>query len=234
MSVTADLDSDILTTIQAVEQLEQSPLPATAAKHGISYKFGGRNAEREKSFADLKYGVLIALSVIYIILAWVFSSYFLPIAIMLIIPFGLVGAIFGHWLLGFKLSIMSFIALLGLTGILVNDSIILVSRMLERIKDEGESLFKAATGASRDRLRAVMLTSLTTIGGLVPLMFEKSVQAQFILPMAVTIIFGLGAATLLVLFLVPAVVGIGDDIRWSLRTIFSHGSRRKDLELPAE
>ena len=91
-----------------------------------------------------RFGVIIALSVIYIILAWVFSSYFLPFAIMLIIPFGIVGAIFGHWLLGFKLTIMSFIALLGLTGILVNDSIILVSRMLERIKDDGENLLEGS------------------------------------------------------------------------------------------
>lgn len=233
VSVTADLDSDILTTQQAVEQLEQSALPVTASKFGVIYEFGGRNAEREKSFADLRYGVIVALSVIYIILAWVFSSYFLPFAIMLIIPFGLVGAVFGHWILGFKLSIMSFIALLGLTGILVNDSIILVSRMLERIKDEGDNLVEAAAGASRDRLRAVLLTSLTTIGGLIPLMFEKSVQAQFILPMAVTIIFGLGVATLLVLFLVPAFICIGDDIRWFLRTVFS-SSREPKRQLPAE
>ncbi|MGB7288208.1 MAG: efflux RND transporter permease subunit [Salaquimonas sp.] len=236
VSVTADLDTDILTTQQAIEQLEEAGLQALAAKYSINYNFGGRNAEREKSFSDLRFGVMIAMSIIYIILAWVFSSYFLPFAIMLIIPFGLAGAVFGHWLLGFKLTILSFIALLGLTGILVNDSIIHVSRMLERMRDEGETLFAAATGASRDRLRAVLLTSLTTIGGLIPLMFEKSVQAQFILPMAVTIIFGLAFATVLVLFLVPAFVGIGDDIRWLLQTTFSFGKNR-DTELrktPAE
>ncbi len=221
VSVTADLDTDIITTQQAVVQLEDAGLRDVASKYGVDYEFGGRNAEREKSFADLRFGVMIALSIIYIILAWVFSSYFLPFAIMLIIPFGLVGAIYGHWLLGFKLTILSFIALLGLTGILVNDSIIMVSRLLERIKDEGENWFDAAVGASRDRLRAVLLTSLTTIGGLVPLMFEKSVQAQFILPMAVTIIFGLGLATLLVLFLVPAFVGVGHDLRWIIETTFT-------------
>ncbi len=236
VSVTADLDTDIVTTQQAVTRLEDAGLASMAAKYGISYKFGGRNAEREKSFADLRFGVMIAMAVIYIILAWVFSSYFLPIAIMLIIPFGVGGAVFGHWILGFKLTIMSFIALLGLTGILVNDSIILVSRMLERMKEDGEALFEAATGASRDRLRAVLLTSLTTIGGLVPLMFEKNIQAQFILPMAVTIIFGLGVATVLVLFLVPAFVGVGQDIRLSLKAIFSSGSpaRPQDRQMPAE
>jgi len=225
VSVTADLDTAVLTTDQAISQLQQAgELAAITSLNGVDYKFGGRNAERQKSFEDLRFGAVIALSVIYIILAWVFSSYFLPFSIMLIIPFGVVGAVFGHWLLGFSLTIMSFIALLGLAGILVNDSIILVSRMLERIDEFGEDLMQAATGASRDRLRAVLLTSLTTIGGLVPLMFEKSVQAQFILPMAVTIIFGLGVATLLVLFLVPAFIGVGADIRWTLSAIFGSGS----------
>lgn len=229
VSVTADLDTDILTTEQAIEQLEAAGLAAIGQRHGIDYRFGGRNEERQRSFEDLSYGVMLALSVIYVILAWVFSSYWRPFAIMLIIPFGVVGAVLGHFILGFKLTILSFIALLGLAGILVNDSIILVSRLDERLA-EGESLFEAATGASRDRLRAVLLTSLTTIGGLFPLMFETSVQAQFILPMAVTIIFGLGLTTLLVLFLVPAFVAIGDDIHWALVQLF--GSRQRHL--PAE
>ncbi len=106
--------------------------------------------------------------------------------------------------------------------------------MIERMKDKGEQLLEAATGASRDRLRAVLLTSLTTIGGLIPLMFEKSVQAQFILPMAVTIVFGLGLATLLVLFLVPAFVGVGDDIRWLLKVIFGQRERPGKVTAPAE
>ena len=175
----------------------------------------------KEAFADLQTGTVVALAIIYIVLAWVFGNYFRPIAVMLIIPFGIVGAVVGHWILGFKLTILSFIGLLGLSGILVNDSIILVSRLDERM-DEGETLKEAAIGASRDRLRAVLLTSLTTIGGLIPLMFEKSLQAQFLLPMAITIVFGLSLATLLVLFLVPAFVGIGGDIRWALLSIFGH------------
>jgi len=159
----------------------------------------------------------------------VFSSYWRPFAVMLIIPFGVVGAIYGHYVMDFKLSILSFISILGLAGILVNDSIILVSRMDERISN-GDDLFTASTGASRDRLRAVLLTSLTTIGGLVPLMFEKSVQAQFILPMAATIIFGLGLATLLVLFLVPAFVAIGSDIKNVLSFFFNAKANTQPAE----
>ena len=234
VSITADLDTDVKTTEDAIADLVAGPMPKILDEMGLNYRFGGRAEERKKAFADLGIGVAVALSFIYIILAWVFSSYFRPIAIMLIIPFGLVGAVFGHWILGFKLTILSFIGLLGLAGILVNDSIILVSRLDERL-NEGETLFEAATGASRDRLRAVLLTSLTTIGGLIPLMFEKSVQAQFLLPMAITIVFGLGLATLLVLFLVPALIGIGDDIRRVLGLIFgsddSHSATRPS---PAE
>ncbi len=233
VSVTADLNTDITTTDKAIEILLASELPQVLDKMGVDFRFGGKDEERKKAFTDLTTGIYIALAVIYIVLAWVFGSYFRPIAIMLIIPFGMVGAVVGHWLLGFKLTILSFIGLLGLAGILVNDSIILVSRLDERL-DEGEELSEAAIGASRDRLRAVLLTSLTTIGGLVPLMFEKSLQAQFLLPMAITIVFGLGLATLIVLFLVPAFIGIGDDIRWSIHTIFGERRRRRNQSQPAE
>ncbi len=196
-------------------------MSAIASKYGVDYSFGGRSEEQKTAFADLQLGMIVALSVIYIILAWVFASYWRPLAVMLIIPFGIVGAVFGHWLLGYQLTILSWIGLLGLSGILVNDSIILVTRLDERLK-EGEDLASAATGASRDRLRAVLLTSLTTIGGLLPLLFETSRQAQFLLPMAITIVFGLAMATLLVLFLVPALMGIGSDIRNALVAVFGH------------
>lgn len=220
ISVTGDIDTAVITTGAVVEQLTASGgLDLIAARHGVSYSFGGRSEEQENAFADLQLGVAVALSVIYIILAWVFASYWRPIAVLLIIPFGVVGAIFGHWVLGYQLTILSFIGLLGLAGILVNDSIILVARLEER-RAAGDSLAEAAIGASRDRLRAVLLTSLTTIGGLLPLLYETSLQAQFLLPMAITIVFGLAMTTLLVLFLVPALVGIGDDIARSFSYLY--------------
>ncbi|MFZ1815369.1 MAG: efflux RND transporter permease subunit [Rhizobiaceae bacterium] len=230
VSLTGDLDSAVMTTEKAIALLSDSQMPQIAARYGLDWQFAGRALEREKAFADLGYGLMIAIAVIYIILAWTFSSYWRPVAIMLIIPLGLVGAVLGHWLMGFNLTIMSLISLLGLAGILVNDSIVLVSRMDERL-DQGEDLAHAAIGASQDRLRAVLLTSLTTIGGLVPLLFEKSVQAQFMIPMALTIVFGLGVATLIVLFLVPALVGIGDDIRRAAASIFAAPQAH---ETPAE
>ncbi len=220
LSVSGDIDNTINTTDGVIEELRiGGQLDRIVTKYGIAHKFGGRAEEQQNAFADLGVGTAVALGVIYIILAWVFGSYWRPFAIMLIIPFGIVGAVFGHWLLGYQLTILSLIGLLGLAGILVNDSIILVSRMEERLAG-GEGLHSATVGASCDRLRAVLLTSLTTIGGLVPLMFEKSLQAQFLLPMATTIVFGLALATLLVLFLVPALIGVGSDIGRALILIF--------------
>lgn len=222
ISVTGDIDNEVNTTDGVIEELEESGRVAEiAAKYGLDYAFGGRSREQQTAFADLRLGMIVALSVIYIILAWVFASYWRPLAVMLIIPFGIVGAVFGHWILGIQLTILSIIGLLGLSGILVNDSIILVSRLDERLR-QGQTVDEAAIGASRDRLRAVVLTSLTTIGGLLPLLFERSLQAQFLLPMAVTIVFGLAMATLLVLFLVPSLVGIGNDIRSAFVALFGH------------
>jgi multidrug efflux pump subunit AcrB len=229
-SITGDLDTNVATTEQANSILTSGAMPAIAARYGLDWRFAGRAEERQRAFKDIGIGAALALAVIYIILAWVVSGYWRPLAIIAMIPFGVVGAIFGHWVMGFQVTMMSMAALLGLAGILVNDAIVLVSRLDERLA-EGETLAEAAVGASCDRLRAVLLTSLTTIGGLLPLLFEKSVQAQFIMPMAVSIVFGLGFATLLVLFLVPAYVGIGDDIVRLIGAVF--GNRRHRTQ-PAE
>jgi len=228
VSVTADVDPDVNTSTAITELLRADIMPEIAAKHGIDFSFSGRDEERRDSFADLKLGTVVALVVIYIVLAWVFGSYWRPLAVMAIIPFGIVGAVLGHLILGFNLTIMSLIGLLGLSGILVNDSIILVSRLDERLR-EGDALETAAIGAGCDRLRAVLLTSLTTIGGLTPLLFETSLQAQFLLPMAITMVFGIAAATLLVLVLVPALIGIGGDIGRLFATI--DGRRRTDRDV---
>lgn len=226
---------------EVLDRLAANYLPDIVEKFDVTYKFSGRQAEQSAAFADLMLGTLFALGLMYVIISWIFASYFAPLAVMLIIPFGVVGSIWGHYVMGYNLTIISLIGMLGLAGILVNDSIVLVTRLNERL-GWGESLREAAVGASRDRLRAVLLTSLTTIGGLVPLLFEKSLQAQFLIPMAITIVFGLGLATLLVLFLLPAFLAIGADIgaflSWILLTKKSPsfrqliGGRHHDLPTP--
>lgn len=218
VTVTGDIDADVNSVGNVVSLLRQDVLPGLVEEFGISYEFGGRQDDQQQSFADLQLGGLVALTLIYVILAYVFGSYVRPLAVMAIIPFGLIGAIIGHYVMGFPLTIISLIGLLGLTGILVNDSIILVTRLNERLK-HGEPLDVAAVGASFDRFRAVLLTSLTTIGGLTPLMFETSRQAQFLIPMAITLVFGLAAATFLVLILVPTLMGVGADVGRGLSAI---------------
>ncbi|MTH95957.1 efflux RND transporter permease subunit [Roseibium sp. RKSG952] len=211
VTVVADVDDEVTSNNQIVASLNERFLPDLASRYGFNYEFAGKAEEQDNAFSDLLAGVILAVAAIYIILAAIFASYSRPIIVMSIIPFGVVGAIVGHWLLGFKLTILSVIGLLGLAGILVNNSIILVSRFEER-RATGEDHKDAAIRSSCDRLRAVFLTSLTTISGLSPLLFETSLQAQFLLPMAITIVFGLATATVLVLVLVPALLQIGDDL----------------------
>jgi len=211
VTVVADIDSTVTSNTQIIDELNKAFLPELAERYGLDYSFAGRAEEQSTAFSDLMIGGILAVIGIYIILAAIFASYSRPLAVMSIIPFGIVGAIVGHYLMGFNLTILSMIGLLGLAGILVNNSIILVARFEER-RATGEDLETAAVGSSCDRLRAVLLTSLTTIGGLLPLMFETSLQAQFLLPMAITIVFGLGTATVLVLVLVPTLIKIGDDL----------------------
>ncbi len=211
VSVTGDIDAEANSVANVVAQLEADVLPGLIEQYGIAYDFGGRQEDQQQSFADLQTGAIVALILIFVILAWVFGSYVKPLAVIGIVPFGLVGAVVGHLVMDMPLTIISMIGLLGLSGILVNDSIILVSQVNERLKT-GEALREAAIGASYDRFRAVLLTSLTTIGGLTPLLFETSRQAQFLIPMAITLVFGLAAATFLVLILVPSLIGFGSDI----------------------
>ena len=131
---------------------------------------------------------------------------------MSVIPFTLIGVIFGHWVTGFDITILSLVAIFGLIGIVVNDSIIMVSNIYEKLRS-GLSIDESIIMGSQERLRAVVLTSFTTIGGLTPLLFEGSIQAQFLKPMAITIVFGLLFSTVLVLVFIPVILKIGDDIK---------------------
>jgi multidrug efflux pump subunit AcrB len=211
VAVTAELDETQIRLEQVIAALTEAGLPAIAERHGLTYDFAGRAEEQTRTLADIRVGAVLALLLIYIILAWVFASFTRPLAVMLIIPFGLIGAVLGHLLLGYDLSILSLITLLGLSGILVNDSIILVTA-IDRRCAEGMALERAVVDGTCARLRAVILTSGTTIGSLAPLLFETSFQAQFLLPMAITIVFGLMVTTFLVLLLVPAMIGVQADL----------------------
>jgi len=186
-------------------------MPQLASHYGIHYSFEGRSADQAETMADMRYGLLIGLILIYLVLAWVFASYGWPLVVMAAIPFGLIGALFGHLFMGIDLTILSLFGLFGLSGIVINDSIILVSFYQQLIK-QGMNDHDALVEASCQRLRAVLLTSLTTIAGLAPLLFETSLQAQFLIPMATAIAFGLLFSTVLVLLIIPVLLSYHEDI----------------------
>ena len=213
VAVTSDLDSEVISTPEAVARVTAEGLPELANKYGLRFRFDGRNTERAEAFADMATGATIALVCIYIILAWVFSSWLQPLAVMIMIPFALIGAVFGHYFMGLTMTILSMFALIALAGIVVNNSIILVSTIERRMEElDGDRMGAIVSGAV-DRLRPVILTSVTTICGLSTLMFERSLQAQFLIPMATTIVFGLAITTLLVLFVVPSTLALGEDVK---------------------
>jgi multidrug efflux pump subunit AcrB len=216
VDVSADVDPSQNNTAEVVADLQQFTLPALASKYGIRYSIEGREASQRETFDDMKIGAAIALSLMYLVLAWVFSSYGWPLLVMLTIPLGLTGAILGHWIMGMNLTILSMFGFFGLSGIVVNDSIILVM-FYRHIREQGMSVYAALEEAACQRLRAVLLTSLTTIAGLTPLLFETSRQAQFLIPMAVSIAFGLAFATLLILLVIPAMLSIYEDARIALQ-----------------
>lgn len=207
VTVIGEVDKSVNNANRILAQLQETTLAELTEQYGLQYSLEGQNARQMDTMADMKIGLFIGLSIIYIVLAWVFSSYSWPLVVMLAIPFGLVGALMGHWVLGIDMTILSMFGFFGLAGIVVNDSIILVS-FYKRLREEGMAINQALEEAAVQRVRAVLLTSLTTIAGLLPLLFETSLQAQFLIPMAVSIAFGLAFSTLLILFVIPAVLSL--------------------------
>ena len=218
VAITAEIDEAVTSLGALLPAITDGGLADIAQRYGLGYRFKGKAEEQAESAADMGAGAITGLVAIYIVLAWVFANFSRPFVVMAIIPFGFVGTVLGHLLLGFDITILSMIGLLGLSGILVNNSIILVRTVDQHIDDE-TPLREAIVAGCRDRLRPVLLTSLTTIGGLVPLLFETSLQAQFLIPMAITIVFGLAVATLIVLVLIPALLVIDEDIRAIFRRL---------------
>lgn len=200
-------------------ELAREVLPALAQRYGVAYSFEGRAADQRETMADMQAGLVLGLALIYLVLVWSFASWSWPLVVMAAIPLGLAGAIFGHWVMGINLTILSMFGLFALAGIVVNNSIILVT-LFKELRHKGAALDEALVGASCGRLRAVLLTSLTTIGGLTPLLFESSLQAQFLIPMATSIAFGLAFSAVLVLFFIPALLSLLESFKgWTARRL---------------
>ena len=218
VEVTGDLDTGVTSVDEVIALLKQETLDEIAGRFAVDYSFEGRSKDQRETLGDMKKGLVLGLILIYLILAWVFSSYAWPLVVMAAIPFGLTGAIFGHWMLGIDLTILSLFGIFGLSGIVINDSIILVT-FYRQLREQGMDIVEALIEAACRRLRAVLLTSLTTIAGLTPLLFERSFQAQFLIPMATSIAFGLAFATVLVLLVVPALLSLQEGAARRLRTV---------------
>ncbi len=216
-NISTEINQNQVVPADIIEQLNTKFLPELQAKYNVNISFEGKNAEERDTMRDMLTGLMIAFGLMYIVLAWVFGSYGWPLVVMSAIPFGLVGAIGGHFLMGIDLTILSLFGLFGLSGIVVNDSIILVT-FYKSLRKSGMEIQDAVIEATCQRLRAVLLTSFTTIAGLLPLLFETSFQAKFLIPMAVSISFGLAFATLLVLFFIPTLLLTYENSLVKIRT----------------
>ena len=217
ITVQAELDEDQGNVGDVEARLRDvGALGLLESDYGVSVRFEGESEEQREFFVSFTQVLLIALALIYLVLAWVFQSFFRPVVVMAIIPLGFVGMVLGHLVHGQVLSFLSLIGFVGLTGIIVNDSIVLIGTIERRAKLQ--SIRSAIIDGAADRLRPVLLTSLTTIGGLTPLIFETSVQAQFLIPPSLTIVYGLGLGTVVVLILAPAMFAVQHDIVGVMRS----------------
>lgn len=211
ISVTGDISEDDPARAEAVMQaLQQEILPQIASERQVDWRLSGL-AEQEQTFLqEAGTGLVLCLTGIYLVLSWIFASWTRPLVVMAIIPFGLVGTIWGHYMWEVPLSMFTVVGLLGMTGIIINDSIVLVTTIDEYARDRG--LIPSIIDAAADRLRPVMLTTMTTVLGLAPLLFERSQQAQFLKPTVITLVYGLGFGMFLVLLVVPALVAVQRDL----------------------
>jgi multidrug efflux pump subunit AcrB len=217
-------------TDQVLQSLTAETLPDIQQKFpGLSYSFEGRQADRRESMRGLLMGLLMALAVIYAMLAVPFNSFVQPMIIMVSIPFGIVGAVIGHLIMGYSLSVMSTFGVVALSGVVINGALVLID-FANRKRQAGMNEHDAIHGAGIHRFRPILLTTLTTFGGLTPMIFETSRQARFLIPMAISLGFGILFAAFITLLLVPALYLIVEDLRqW-----FSPGapvSISQDVEL---
>ena len=213
-TVSGDVNDEVTSAARVIEALRADVIPRLQGTYpGLRATFEGEQREQAEAFGAIARGFLIALFLIYALLAIPFRSYTQPFIIMSVIPFGIVGAIFGHLLLGISVSVLSMFGIVGLSGVVVNDSLVLID-YINQLKEEGRrDIREAVIDAVKVRFRPILLTSLTTFLGVLPLILERSLQAQFLIPIAASLGFGILFATFIVTILVPALVMLDNRIR---------------------
>ncbi|MCP1364399.1 efflux RND transporter permease subunit, partial [Halomonas sp. BBD48] len=210
--VTADV-SDGPQVNRIVNTLQTEVYPDLRQRYpGLEIGAGGRQEETADNLAALKTAMWLTLAALYALLAIPFRSYLQPLLVMSAIPFGIIGAVIGHMLMGFGLSVISLLGMLALSGVVINDALVLID-YANRRRREGMGPREAIVAAATRRLRPIMMTTLTTFLGLAPMIFETSRQARFIIPMAVSLGFGILFATLILLILVPCLYLMLENLR---------------------
>ena len=218
VTVSGDIAEDDPARAAEVQRaLTEDILPKLEQDFGVTTRQSGLAEQQRDFLGDATLGLIFCLLGIYMVLAWVFASWTRPVVVMAVIPFGLIGAIYGHDVWDVPLSMFSIVGMIGMTGIIINDSIVLVSTIDEYAEKRG--LYPAIIDAVADRLRPVFLTTATTVMGLAPLLYERSSQAEFLRPTVITLVYGLGFGLVLVLVLVPAILAVQADIGRQFRAL---------------
>ncbi len=213
ISISANVNKSRVEPSKVVKEIQEDFLPYLEQKYpSMTVSLDGESADEQDALVSLLQGFFFALFTIYALMAIPLKSYSQPLIIMSVIPFGMIGALFGHFILGLSMSILSLCGIIALAGVVVNDSLILVD-FVNRARAEGQSIAHAAVNSGCYRFRAIILTSLTTFVGLIPIILEKSLQAQIVIPMATSLAFGILFSTLVTLILVPLLYIILDDIK---------------------
>lgn len=211
LSIYADTENSKISSFEIINDFKLNLMPKLLEQYPeLKFDFEGQAKDAAKTGKSMGQGFLIGLFGIFVILSFQFKSYLEPVIVMMAIPLAFIGVVWGHFLLGYSLSMPSMMGFISLAGIVVNDSILLVQYIRHHI-DEGDEIHHAVVLASRERFRAVFITSLTTAAGLLPLLMESSLQAQIIQPLVVSIVFGIFASTALVLFMIPCMYVILSD-----------------------
>lgn len=213
VQIQANLDKDVISADEAFKLIKNTITPELKQFHPqLTVKAGGELEDMGEMKGGMLRALIMILILIYALLAVPLKSYWQPLVIMSVIPFGFVGAVIGHWVMGFPLSVLSFFGMLAVTGVVVNDSLVLLSRFND-VRPDSSSCFTALTAAGNSRFRAVILTTLTTVCGLMPLLSETSEQAQYLIPAAISLAWGELFATPVTLILVPVLIHMGHDIK---------------------
>jgi multidrug efflux pump subunit AcrB len=219
--VQAQIDKSQTSPDSVLAKLTRDSFPQLKKAHpAVDIRLAGQQEEQQEFIGQLMRTNILALIAIFILLAIPLSSYIQPIIIMSAIPFGMIGAIGGHVILGYDLSMFSLIGVVALSGIVINDSLVMID-LINRMREAGSSTKEAVMLSGTRRFRAIMLTTLTTFLGLTPLLLEKSIQAKFLIPMAISVAFGVVFATIITLLIVPSLYMIVEDLR-KIPRIFKH------------